>query len=67
MDISALSALCISVLKDIRIIAAAVFTIFFISLGNYVVNYRKRPPKIRRQKAEPKPAETKAPEEPPKE
>lgn len=54
MDITALVNLCISVLKDIRVITAAILTIFFISLGNYVVRYRKRPPKPKKKKSAPK-------------
>ena len=56
MDITALVNLCISVLKDIRVITAAILTIFFISLGNYVVKYRKRPPKPKKKKSAQKPA-----------
>ncbi|MEE0353993.1 MAG: hypothetical protein UDP17_11680 [Treponema sp.] len=56
MDITALVNLCISVLKDIRVITAAILTIFFISLGNYVVRYRKRPPKPKKKKSAPKTA-----------
>lgn len=56
MDITALVNLCISVLKDIRVITAAILTIFFISLGNYVVRYRKRPPKPKKKNSAPKPA-----------
>lgn len=56
MDITALVNLCISVLKDIRVITAAILTIFFISLGNYVVRYRKRPPKPKKKKSAQKPA-----------
>lgn len=68
MDITALVNLCISVLKDIRVITAAILTIFFISLGNYVVRYRKRPPKPKKKKSAPKTAAapTPKPEEQPK-
>lgn len=68
MDITALVNLCISVLKDIRVITAAILTIFFISLGNYVVRYRKRPPKPKKKKSAPKTAAapTPKPEEKPK-
>lgn len=68
MDITALVNLCISVLKDIRVITAAILTIFFISLGNYVVRYRKRPPKPKKKKSAQKPAAAPAPkpEEQPK-
>ena len=68
MDITALVNLCISVLKDIRVITAAILTIFFISLGNYVVKYRKRPPKPKKKKSAPKTAAapTPKPEEQPK-
>lgn len=61
MDITALVNLCISVLKDIRVITAAILTIFFISLGNYVVRYRKRPPKPKKKKSAPKTAAAPAP------
>lgn len=61
MDITALVNLCISVLKDIRVITAAILTIFFISLGNYVVRYRKRPPKPKKKKSAQKSAATSAP------
>lgn len=68
MDITALVNLCISVLKDIRVITAAILTIFFISLGNYVVRYRKRPPKPKKKKSAPKSTAAPAPkpEEQPK-
>ncbi len=68
MDITALVNLCISVLKDIRVITAAILTIFFISLGNYVVRYRKRTPKPKKKKSAPKTAAapTPKPEEQPK-
>ena len=56
MDITALVNLCISGLKEIRVITAAILTIFFISLGNYVVKYRKRPPKPKKKKSAQKPA-----------
>lgn len=61
MDITALVNLCISVLKDIRVITAAILTIFFISLGNYVVRYRKRPPKPKKKKSAQKPAASATP------
>ena len=68
MDITALVNLCISVITDIRVITAAILTIFFISLGNYVVRYRKRPPKPKKKKSAPKTAAapTPKPEEQPK-
>ena len=64
MDITALVNLCISVLKDIRVITAA---IFFISLGNYVVRYRKRPPKPKKKKSAQKPAAAATPAPKPEE
>ena len=67
MDITALVNLCISVLKDIRVITAAILTIFFISLGNYVVKYRKRPPKPKKKKAAQKPAAAATPAPKPEE
>ncbi|WP_296030602.1 hypothetical protein [uncultured Treponema sp.] len=67
MDITALVNLCISVLKDIRVITAAILTIFFISLGNYVVRYRKRPPKQKKKKSAQKSAATSAPAPKPEE
>lgn len=67
MDITALVNLCISVLKDIRVITAAILTIFFISLGNYVVRYRKRPPKPKKKKSAQKPAAAATPAPKPEE
>ena len=67
MDITALVNLCISVLKDIRVITAAILTIFFISLGNYVVRYRKRPPKPKKKKSAQKPAAAATPASKPEE
>lgn len=67
MDITALVNLCISVLKDIRVITAAILTIFFISLGNYVVRYRKRPPKPKKKKSAQKPAAAATPAKKPEE
>lgn len=67
MDITALVNLCISVLKDIRVITAAILTIFFISLGNYVVKYRKRPPKPKEKKSAQKPAAAATPAPKPEE
>lgn len=67
MDITALVNLCISVLKDIRVITAAILTIFFISLGNYVVRYRKRPPKPKKKKSAQKPAAATTPAPKPEE
>lgn len=63
MDITAITSLCISVLKDTRVITAAVLTIFFISLGNYVVKYKKRPPKPKKSKTASKPVPAEKPEE----
>ena len=67
MDITALVNLCISVLKDIRVITAAILTNFFISLGNYVVKYRKRPPKPKKKKSAQKPAAAATPAPKPEE
>lgn len=67
MDITALVNLCISVLKDIRVITAAILTIFFILLGNYVVKYRKRPPKPKKKKSAQKPAAAATPAPKPEE
>ena len=67
MDITALVNLCISVLKDIRVITAAILTIFFISLGNYVIRYRKRPPKPKKKKSAQNPAAAATPAPKPEE
>ena len=67
MDITALVNLCISVLKDIRVITAAILTIFFISLGNYVVRYRKRPLKPKKKKSAQESTATSAPAPKPEE
>lgn len=50
MDIAKLKPmvdLCAGVLKDSRVIITALLTIFFILLANYVVDYRKKPPRIK--------------------
>ena len=60
MDVSALVKLCIAVISDWHVIAAAAITIMFISLANYVVRYRKKPPRIK-SKPEKKPAAPAAP------
>ena len=48
MDFKSLMALSLKVMQDWRVIAIAVFVIFYISLANYVVHYKKKPPKVRR-------------------
>ena len=52
-----------AVLMDYRVIAVAVAALLYISIVNYVVRYRKKPPKIRQMKIAPeqkKPAEQNA-------
>lgn len=49
METKELIDLCISVVKDNRVIGIAIVTIFFISLGNYVVHYKKHPRVVRRK------------------
>lgn len=51
MTVLSFIRVCLQVLKNPRIIIIALVTIFFIFLGNYVVNYRKRPRKARKRRA----------------
>lgn len=39
----------LAVLRDWRVIIITLIAIIFISLGNYVVRYKKRPPKIKKK------------------
>lgn len=50
MNLKELIPLCIEVLKDWRVIVITVFLIFYISLANYVIKYKKKP-KIYKSKA----------------
>lgn len=50
MKLNELIPLCLEVLKDWRVIVITVFLIFYISLANYVIKYRKKP-KIYRSKS----------------
>lgn len=56
MDINLIIRTSLSVLKDWRIIFIAFFSISFMMIGNYVVKYRKRPPKQKKAKPAPAPA-----------
>ncbi len=47
LNFNSLAELCIQVIKDWRIIASAIGTVIFISLANYVVKYKKRPPVVK--------------------
>ncbi|MDO4505988.1 MAG: hypothetical protein Q4B64_03460 [Spirochaetales bacterium] len=62
MDFNQILSLSLNVLKDWRVIFIAIFSIAFMMIGNYVVKYRKKPPRPRKVKA-PKPAEAPKPEE----
>ncbi len=50
MDIKAFTSLILNILKDWRVIAIAVLTIIVIRLAVYVVKYKKRPPRVKKQK-----------------
>lgn len=41
--------LSLAVLRDWRVIIITLIAIIFIALGNYVVRYKKRPPKIKKK------------------
>lgn len=41
--------LSLAVLKDWRVIVITIIVIIFISLGNYVVKYKKKPPKFKKR------------------
>ena len=60
MKISMIS-LCLNVISDGRVIFITIISLIAISLANYVVNYRKRPPRPKKAKTAPapKPAEVK--------
>lgn len=61
MSISELLSLSLKVAADWRVILTAVLTIFIISLSNYVIRYKKKPPVIK-QKDQIKPKEAPKPE-----
>ncbi|MCI5829495.1 MAG: hypothetical protein SPJ89_10675 [Treponema sp.] len=69
MDFNSILKLSLSVLKDWRIIFIAIFSITFMMISSYVVKYRKKPPRPKKQKvqkapaAEPKPEQTEAKKE----
>jgi hypothetical protein len=50
MKMNELIQLCLEVLKDTRVIGATIVCIFFMLLANYVVNYRKKPPRNKKAK-----------------
>mgnify|MGYP007101885239 CR=1 FL=1 len=56
MSVSELVHLCLSVMSDWRSIVAGVVAVVFIALANYVVRYKKKPPRVRT-----KPAKTESP------
>lgn len=60
MKISMVS-LCLNVISDGRVIFITILSLIAISLANYVVSYRKRPPRPKKAKPAPapKPAEVK--------
>ena len=51
MNISQLLHLAMSVVADWRVIVTAVLTVFVISIANYVIRYKKRPPSLKKLKA----------------
>lgn len=50
MDFMQLLNLCLEVLKDWRVIFITVLMLVFVCTANYVVRYKKRPPKLRKAK-----------------
>ncbi len=64
MNISELTALCLAVLKDWRVIVITIAMILFVALANYVVKYKKRAPRIKTKakKIAPPPTEQKTDE-----
>lgn len=50
MDMNETIEIVKAVLMDYRIIGIVVAALLYISIVNYVVRYRKKPPKIRRMK-----------------
>lgn len=50
MDFMQLLNLCLEVLKDWRVIFIMVLMLVFVCTANYVVRYKKRPPKLRKAK-----------------
>jgi len=57
MDFMQLLNLCLGVLKDWRVIFITLLMLVFVCTANYVVKYKKRPPKLRKaRKSTPAPA-----------
>lgn len=57
MDFMQLLNLCLEVLKDWRVIFITLLMLVFVCTANYVVRYKKRPPKLRKaKKSTPAPA-----------
>lgn len=57
MDFMQLLNLCLGVLMDWRVIFITVLMLVFVCTANYVVRYKKRPPKLRKaRKSTPAPA-----------
>lgn len=50
MDFMQLLNLCLEVLKDWHVIFITVLMLVFVCTANYVVRYKKRPPKLRKAK-----------------
>lgn len=65
MGISQIMSTSLAVLLNPAVIFAAVVVIFYLNFVNYVVRYRKKPPKIKKKKviAAPAPAEEAAGED----
>ena len=51
MGISQIMSTSLAVLLNPAVIFAAVVVIFYLNFVNYVVRYRKKPPKIKKKKA----------------
>lgn len=51
MDISQIMSTSLAVLLNPTVIFAAVVVIFYLNFVNYVVRYRKKPPKVKKKKS----------------
>lgn len=56
MDYKHILFLSLNVIKDWRVIFITVLCFMVIGIGNYVVKYRKKPPKQKKVRAAPAPA-----------
>lgn len=61
MEKKDLFLLCLNVLKDWKVYTIAILTFSFVGIGNYTINYRKKPIRAKKQKAAPAPKPESAP------